>query len=149
MTPTQRTLAALKKQSVICQVVEKWNPYGGARKPDGTAVGNRVDLFGIIDIISLDNGIVGIQATSGSNIWSRVNKAMMEPRLLEWMKSGGRFEVWGWRKLARTKRWEVRKVRATYHSEWPWYLTFEEIEAPKVVKRQEKARRKSERKLFK
>ena len=48
MSPTQRTLAAQRKLGRTCQVVERFNPYGGASKPDGTAAGNRVDLFGVI-----------------------------------------------------------------------------------------------------
>lgn len=111
MSPTQRTLAHIRARGYTCQVVEKWNPYGGARKPDGTAVGNRVDLFGIIDIIALSQseGIIGIQATSGGNMMARVHKSLAEPRLTQWLTSGGRFQVWGWRKLK--GRWKPRIVR--------------------------------------
>lgn len=112
MTPTARTLARLRKEGITAQVVERFNPYGGPRKADGTAVGNRVDLFGIIDVICLGGSITGIQATSGANLSNRRQKAEAEPRLLEWLKAGGKFELWGWRKLKRTGRWEVRKLRA-------------------------------------
>lgn len=108
MTPTQRTLAACRRLGRTCQVVERWNPYGGARKPDGTAVGNRVDLFGVIDIIAIDTAIIGIQATSGTNVRARVVKSLAEPRLREWLAAGGKFEVWGWRKLK--NRWKPRVV---------------------------------------
>lgn len=117
MTPTARTLAKLRKLGVTAQVVERWNPYGGARKPDGTAVGNRVDLFGVIDVIVIGGreyslvdprcGIIGIQATSAANMSSRRRKSAAEPRLLEWLNAGGRFEVWGWRKKG--SRWIVKR----------------------------------------
>lgn len=107
MTPTARTLAAQRKLGRTCQAVERWNPYGGARKPDGTAVGNRVDLFGIIDIIAIHkDGILGIQATSGTNFLARCKKAEAEPRLREWLEAGGQFQVWGWRKIK--ARWAAR-----------------------------------------
>lgn len=110
MTPTQRTLAACKRDGITCQVVERWNPFGGPRKPDGTAVGNRVDLFGVIDIVALrPGGIVGLQATSGGNFLARVKKSLAEPRLRTWLECGGLFEVWGWRKLK--SRWQVRRAR--------------------------------------
>lgn len=138
MSPTQRTLAAQKKLGRTCQVVEKWNPYGGARKPDGTAVGNRVDLFGVIDVIALDpvHGIIGIQATSGGNVMARVHKSLAEPRLVEWLRCNGRFEVWGWRKLG--NRWHPRVVDVRLDGE---SVTFQERDEPAK-------RRKREPKLF-
>jgi hypothetical protein len=57
------------------------------------------DLFNIIDIVAITpSGILGIQATSGTNHSSRVNKAFAEPRLIAWLQVGGRFAVWSWDK---------------------------------------------------
>ena len=102
MSPTQRTLKRLRKDGWTCQVVERWNSYAKVR----------VDLFGVIDVIGMhpERGIIGVQATSGSNLSKRVAKAMGEPKLRTWLQSGGLFQAWGWRKSARTKRYELRKV---------------------------------------
>lgn len=97
MSPTARTLKHLRERGSIVQVVERWNAH--ARR--------RVDLFGIIDIIALHDGaIVGIQATSRSNHSARVQKSLAEPRLVEWLKCGGKYQVASWGKLR--GRWTLR-----------------------------------------
>lgn len=102
MTPTQRTLQRLRKDGWTCQVVEYWNSFAKIRK----------DLFGVIDVVGVhpDRGIIGIQATSGDNLSKRVKKSQAEPRLKTWIEAGGKFQAWGWRKSARTRRYELRKV---------------------------------------
>ena len=103
--PTARSLDKLRKDGWLAQVVEKWIPH----------TKRRLDLFGCIDIIALDGkpGALGIQATSGSNVASRITKALAEPKLRSWLEAGNRFEVWGWvkRKVKRggkAMRWELR-----------------------------------------
>ena len=106
--PTQRTIAELKKRAATYQVVERWCSFSR----------RRIDLYGCIDVLALDGGgILGIQATSGDNVSKRLEKAMAEPRLVTWLACGGRFEVWGFRKLKeKTKtgktveRWRMRRV---------------------------------------
>ncbi len=104
MTPTARSLAKLKADGYTAQVVEKWNPHSKTR----------LDLFGIIDIIAISAEsakILGIQATSGSNVSARMKKALAEPRLATWLMSGGEFEVWGWAKQGprgKRKTWTLR-----------------------------------------
>jgi len=89
MTPTARTLKHLRDQGYVAQVVEKWNAFSRTR----------LDLFGVIDVVACGNGeIIGVQATSGSNVGARVKKALAEPRLKTWLESGGRFAVQGWAK---------------------------------------------------
>jgi len=106
-SPTQRTLARLRKDGWTAQVVERWNPYAHIRQ----------DLFGIIDILAIrKDEILGVQATSGSNVPARVKKSLEEGResLERWLLAGGHYEVWGWAKRgARGKRklWTVRRVR--------------------------------------
>lgn len=113
-SPTSRSLEHCRDRGLIAQVVEKWIPQSG----------RRLDLFGCIDIIALDDclGCLGIQATSGSNVASRADKAKAEPRLRKWLKRGNRFEVWGWRKVAayrkdgtraKRDRWDLRRVPVT------------------------------------
>ena len=105
MSPTQRTLALLRKYDLTAQVVERWNPHARIRQ----------DLFGCIDIVAVGDGmrVTGIQACAGASVAARLKKAMAEPRLKLWLNSGGTFEVWGWRKVGKAgkrKTWAVRKV---------------------------------------
>lgn len=97
-SPTSRSLAECRRRGWVAQVVEKWIPQ--ARR--------RVDLWGIGDIIVMDGapGSLLIQATSGSNHSSRVQKALAEPKLKLWLEAGNRFQVWSWKKVK--GRWELR-----------------------------------------
>jgi len=96
-SPTQRTLNLLRKDGYIAQVVERWNPYAKVRQ----------DLFGIIDVLAMHSevtGVVGIQATSYSNISSRVQKTMQSEHIKTWLQAGNGFYVHGWKKKG--SRWE-------------------------------------------
>ena len=111
-SPTQRTKSILTKRGVTHQVVERWQAT-----PYSKLSGRRIDLFGIIDLVALEGFIVGIQATTRANIRKRIDKSLAEPRLREWLKCGGRFEVWGWdRRNVKTKngktvtRWRVKVI---------------------------------------
>ena len=111
MSPTQRALAFCREQGWTAQVVERWNAYARIR----------VDLFGVIDLIVLDGaggGPLGVQVTSGSNHAARRTKAFLEPRLLKWLDSPARFEIWSYSKVAfvkkdgkkgKGKRWTLRR----------------------------------------
>lgn len=103
-SPTQRTLKELRRLGYIAQVVEHWN--GWAKK--------RQDLFGCIDIVALDEyKILGIQCTSGTNVSARIQKALDSHLVYAWLRAGGLFEVWGWRKIGargRRKLYQVRRV---------------------------------------
>jgi hypothetical protein len=110
MTPTQRTLAELRKRNWTAQVVEHWN--GFARR--------RIDLFGVIDIVCLsefdDHGngvlhIMGVQCCAGSSHAPRRTKILNEPRARDWILAGGRLELWSWAKRAargKRKTWTLR-----------------------------------------
>jgi hypothetical protein len=88
-TPTSRTLEALRKQGYEVAVVEKWIPQ----------TRRRLDAFGFIDLIALGEGItIGVQATSASNVASRVTKILEEPRHKAWLAAGNKIQVWGWSK---------------------------------------------------
>lgn len=101
ISPTRRTLAYLRKCGMTCEVVERWNAYAQVRQ----------DLFGCIDILSIGSigVILGIQCTTRANQAARMKKALLEPKLKDWLLAGGRFEVWGWAKVGpkgKRKRWE-------------------------------------------
>src|SRR5438094_8958396 len=51
ISPTQRTLLALRKRGCLAAVVEKWNPH--AKRTDG-GLGLRMDLFGFGDILAVE-----------------------------------------------------------------------------------------------
>lgn len=102
--PTQRTIAELKTMGFTYQVVERWNPFAK----------RRVDLFGIIDILAMrpGAGIIGIQTTDHTSHSKRRDKATAEPRLRQWIESGGRFELWSWGKRGergKRKVWTLRR----------------------------------------
>lgn len=106
MSPTQRALALARELGFTVQVVERFNSFTKRRH----------DLFGVIDLVAIKQGvgILGIQATAdnGGHHADRRAKSQAEPRLLEWLLSGGRFEVWSFgKKGPRGKRkvWTVRR----------------------------------------
>lgn len=101
-SPTQRTLAELRKRGFVAQVVEHWVPYTKRRR----------DLFGVIDVVALTpSGILGIQACAGSSHSARRDKMLAEPRCEQWIASGGLLELWSWSKQGargKAKRWTLR-----------------------------------------
>jgi hypothetical protein len=98
-SPTQLTLKKLREEGYLCQVVEHWNPFARIRQ----------DLFGFIDVLALkENEVLGVQATSYSNVSARVNKIAEHENISAVRKAGIRVQVWGWRKV--NNRWTVRIV---------------------------------------
>lgn len=95
LSPTQRTLRALRQQGRICGIVERFTRQAGP-------FGMKQDLLGFIDLIALDpsRGIVGVQCC-GTDFKAHIEKILGECADLaqEWIKSGGAIEVWGWRKI--------------------------------------------------
>ena len=96
MRPTERTLKRCRQEGRLSAVVERWNPHV---KPHGI----RQDMFGIIDIVSLDpSGVIGIQACSGSGYQSHLRKLTKEKATESraWLETPGtRLQIWAWRKL--------------------------------------------------
>lgn len=108
ITPTQRTLAAMREQGRICGIVEKFNTFVGK-------FGIRQDLFGFIDIIAIDpvDGIVAIQSC-GQDFSGHIKKITVErnENVFEWTKHA-KCELWGWRKVklkrgGKAMRWRPR-----------------------------------------
>ena len=92
VSPTQRTLAALRKQGITCGIVERW--IAQARK--------RIDLFNIIDIIAITGDkTIGVQSCgqAHSEHWKKLTIDEAEKSRL-WLESPHRsLELWSWRKL--------------------------------------------------
>lgn len=101
-SPTQRTLAMLRRQGWTAAVSEHWNQYARIRQ----------DLFGIIDVVALTGErIIGVQTTSATNVSARRRKIVGSPEAARWVQSGGRLFIHGWRKKG--ARWECREVEIT------------------------------------
>lgn len=97
-SPTQRTIHRLKQQGRLwCGVVERFIAQAGPH-------GRRFDLFGIIDAVVLDpaHGIVGVQSC-GNSFSEHFRKITTDgaEAAQEWLKCGGRLELWAWRKVKR------------------------------------------------
>jgi hypothetical protein len=106
-SPTQRALALCKSLGWRAGIVEKWNQWARIRQ----------DLFGFCDLVVLDGrpGVLAIQVTSGNNVPARVKKLDENPAVVDWLRAGGRVEVWGYQKRGargKAKRWTLRRVRA-------------------------------------
>ena len=90
ISPTQRTLKAMKDMNRIAGIVEKFIPPG-----------IRQDLFGFIDIICIDpeQGIVAVQSC-GQDFSGHVHKLTEERAEIayKWLQHAP-CELWGWRKV--------------------------------------------------
>ena len=109
-SPTVLTLKKLREQGYTAQVVERWQALSGNKFLPGI----RIDLFGIIDILAIrgdEDGCLGVQCTTYSNMSARVKKAKAEPRMVTWLCANNQLQVWGWFK--KKNRWEVRVVEIT------------------------------------
>ena len=93
-TPMTRTLEVIKKDNLKYWIVEIYKTWAK----------RKVDLFNIIDLLVLDNGILGIQVT-GSDFASHKTKIMEDEKenTFAWLSEGARLEVWGWRRLKKKR----------------------------------------------
>jgi hypothetical protein len=100
-SPSQRSLKHVRTNGYTAQVVERWNAFARVRQ----------DLFGFIDIVAIKPGaILGVQATSYSNISARVKKILSNESTRTWLLSGGIIEVHGWRKVKNRYEVKIRPV---------------------------------------
>jgi len=88
MTPTQRSLSALRELGYLVEVVEKWNSFTRTRK----------DLWGWADLLAIRRGeVLAVQVTS-EGVANRVKKVMDSETIGRVREAGVRIEVHGWRK---------------------------------------------------
>lgn len=97
MSPTQRSLAYMRNQDYLCEVVERWNPYARIRQ----------DLYGFIDILCVGDDIVAIQTTTKSNMSARIAKIAEHENFTKVIESGMRVIVHGWYK--KDNRWNLEE----------------------------------------
>lgn len=106
MTPTARTLTALRANGWTAEVVERWNPHARVRH----------DLFNIADILAVRGAeTLAVQVTAGSCVSARVAKLRASAALPLLCRAGWRVEVHGWRKVkvkrgGKAMRWACRVV---------------------------------------
>ena len=99
ISPTQLTLRHLRAEGwALVQVVEHWNPHAQIRQ----------DLFGIIDVLAVrPNETIGVQATSHTNVSSRIRKLADHPNIGPIREAGWAIQVWGWKKVK--GRWTLHR----------------------------------------
>lgn len=104
MSPTQRTLKHCRDCGYLAEVVERWNPHAKVRH----------DLIGCIDVLVIGEcRTLGIQACAGASHNARLEKALAEPRLVQWLRANREFEVWSWQKrgaAGKRKLWSLRQT---------------------------------------
>lgn len=100
-SPTELTLAYMRKQGCLAAVVEKWNAHARLRQ----------DLFGILDVLCLspDGTTIGVQSTSRSNISSRAAKMAESDNLGLLRRCNWRLLIHGWDKDSKG-RYRVKEV---------------------------------------
>jgi hypothetical protein len=99
-SPTARSLAYLREQGYLAEVVERRVPKCMILR----------DLFGFIDILAIrGDEVLGVQSTSRSNVDARIDKIAGHPNVGAVRQAGIRLEVHGWGRMA-SGRWELRVV---------------------------------------
>jgi len=100
ITPTQRSLALLKKEGWSCWIVEHWNPFSRTR----------LDLYNFIDILCIKEGFtLGVQTTSRANIRARETKILLNEHYPLIKQANWLIEIHGWGKL---------KIKGTNEYKW-------------------------------
>jgi hypothetical protein len=105
-SPTKRSLELLRREGYCAAVVEKWNPHARVRQ----------DLFNCIDVVAVRAdlaGVLGVQCTSTPNQAARLTKALVTPELRTWLAAQNEFQVWGWHKSRKSRRWQVTRRALT------------------------------------
>lgn len=106
-SPTQRSLAELRKRGYKADIVERYNSYTKRKK----------DLHGCIDIHAFHPArtprVIYVQTTSGSNVASRIAKIRALPHFPVMIAAGMVIVVHGWSKRGKAgkrKVWTLREV---------------------------------------
>jgi hypothetical protein len=113
-SPTQMSLALLRKLGYSVAIVEKWVPASPAGFK-GPIV--KHDAFNFGDILGMKVGVPGallVQTTTGSNAAARVNKIREIAEAGIWLAAGNRIEVHGWRKVlgeGGRPTWQCRRIQ--------------------------------------
>lgn len=104
-SPTQRSLALLRKQWPLVAITEHYNAFSRMRH----------DLFGFVDVLCCrQDSILAVQTTSGANVSARMAKIALLPSVVYWLSNPAcRLVIHGWAKRGakgKRKLWECREV---------------------------------------
>lgn len=122
-SPTQRSLAPKKRKKAKkspnalskdllesrgfkVDLVERTIPHTFIKK----------DLFGCLDLVYLAETICGVQATSddtGGHSGDRRRKILASAEMRQWLVSGGRILIHGWKERGDPPQWIVREEEIT------------------------------------
>jgi hypothetical protein len=105
-SPTQHSLALLRRSGFTAAVVEKWVPIPGKSI--------RRDLFGFADLLGfhpVQQTFLLVQTTTLTNLSTRLARVQARPEAALWIRAGGMVEVRGWAK--RAGKWRVKRVAVT------------------------------------
>ncbi len=106
-SPTQLSLAELRKRGYMAAVVEKFNSF----------IKIRQDLWGFGDILAvhpIKKDFLIIQATPDTGGQFSKHKMKCEEKRDKidiWKQAGGRFEIWAWAKKGKAKTRKLWTVR--------------------------------------
>ena len=90
LSPTQRTLKALRDDGWTVTVVEHWNPHAHIRQ----------DMWGFVDLVALKHGrTLAVQACAGASSAARVEKITNAELVGAVREANWEIQVWAWRKL--------------------------------------------------
>jgi len=110
MTPTARSMTAMRETGWHPEVVERFNHWTKRRH----------DLFGFADILAMKKGHapILIQTTSSSNLAARRRKVLESPLAALALSGGFRIMLHGWGKYkikrgGKAMRWRLREEEVT------------------------------------
>lgn len=108
-SPTQRSLAHLRKLGYIADITERYI----------SAINIRKDTFGVIDLIALKKGVqgvTGIQTSTMSNKSAHKKKILESEEAKLFVECGNTLILHSWRKLKKGKvyRWQVDEEEITF-----------------------------------
>lgn len=123
-THTKRTMDALRSDGYFVHRAERWQSVPG--RPGG---GVRQDFGGFADLIAwkpltrsdinrCQSGILAVQCCAASGLNAHLDKYRKDRdtrvRIRDWIRAGGRFLLYGWRKLkprgVATPTWQPRII---------------------------------------
>lgn len=111
-----RSVTLLKKQGyAVWKVEQPWNIYTKVRR----------DMFNFADGCAINGKtpILAVQVTDGNKTHSHLLDAVANKYLPLWLKSGGRFQIHGWRTLlqinkdgkrGKKEKWECRIIELVW-----------------------------------
>jgi hypothetical protein len=102
-----KTLAALRDEGYVAEVVERYNHYSK----------RRIDYIGVGDILAFKANppdTLLVQVTDMDHRTAHLEKILAEPLARVWIRAGNRLEQWTWRKLkvkrgGKAVRWTAKR----------------------------------------